>query len=67
MCVPVSKYLDNKGGGKGISALSNTTGVATAFYTLDKVTILAGKDIITGIKSGRGARMCAHTAADAIR
>ena len=51
-CTPVSKYLDAKSGGKGISSIINTTGVAKAFYMLDKVKFETGKDKIAGVKLG---------------
>ena len=54
-CTPLAKYLDNKGGG-GISALVNGTGVAKAFYFLDRLSFVKGKDRIAGVKLGKDGR-----------
>ena len=50
-CTPIAKYLAAKSE-KSISAVVNETGVAKAFYTLDKVTIVKGKDKMAGVKLG---------------
>jgi len=52
-CTPVSRYLDAKGGGQGISAIVEGTGVAKAFYMLDKVTFVKGKELVRGVKLGQ--------------
>ena len=54
-CTPVSRYLDAKSaslGGKGISSIIKETGVAKAFYMLDKVTWVQGKEKVAGVKLG---------------
>ena len=61
-CVPVAKYLDAKSNGKGASPIVNETGVAKAFFMLDKVKFVQGKDKVAGVKLGEtGANVRAYT------
>ena len=52
-CTPVARYLDAKSDGQGISPIVHETGVAKAFFLLDKVQFIKGKDKIAGDRARR--------------
>lgn len=49
-CYPLAKYIDEKGG--GVSAVVEKTGVAKAMYSLDKIKMIEGVELLTPLKIG---------------